>query len=255
MCGRFVSASSPEEIARYFDVEMIDDRARRVVADYNVAPSHDVLAIHEEADERHLSTFRWGLVPSWAEDPRIGSRMINARAETVATKPSFRAAFARRRCIIPADGFYEWVDDPMDRRRQPFFIHRSDHQPFAFAGLWETWRPRGGGVSTAEQPSLLDVSPCDEQDELRTCTIITTASRGPISRLHDRMPLMLDPDQWDVWLSPRNHDKDLLAGILTEGSSAMVTFHPVSKDVNSARSSGHQLTDATEITGSWVPRP
>lgn len=255
MCGRFVSASSPERIARYFDVTRIEDRARAMGADYNVAPTREVLAVNEEGDERVLGTFRWGLVPSWADDPRIGSRMINARAETVATKPSFRAAFVRRRCIVPADGFYEWIDDPDDRRRQPFFIHRADGEPLAFAGLWEIWRPDHHDASPSGQQTLLDAPDGVDGDGLRTCTIITTASRGPVARLHDRMPVMLDADQCDAWLSPQNHDRDMLSGILEEGSSAQVTFHPVSKEVNSTRSRGHQLAEPTELVGAWVPRP
>lgn len=255
MCGRFVSASSPEVIARFFDVDRIDPTATNTVANYNVAPTNEVLAVREDGGERHLGTLRWGLVPSWADDPRIGSRMINARAETVATKPSFRAAFARRRCIIPADGFYEWIDDPGDRRRQPFFIHRVDDRPFAFAGLWETWRPGRDGTTIDDQPGLLDVEADDGDEELRTCTIITTAARGPIARLHDRMPVMLDDDQWDQWLSTENHDKDMLSAILSDGSRSRITFHPVSKDVNNTRSRGHQLAGATELSGAWVPRP
>lgn len=254
MCGRFVSASSPEKIAGYFDVSRVEARAQAFSPDYNVAPTREVLAVSVDDEDRLLGMFRWGLVPSWADDPRIGSRMINARAETVATKPSFRAAFARRRCIIPADAFYEWIDDPTERRRQPFLIHRVDGEPFAFAGLWERWRPREEDSGVGRQATLLDPAGSDRPEELRTCTIITSASQGPIARLHDRMPVTLDPDQWDAWLSPDNDDKDLLSAILTDGSSAPVTFHPVSKDVNNTRSRGAQLADAIEVEGDWVPR-
>lgn len=254
MCGRFVSASPPDEIARYFDVDRIDDSVSHAVADYNVAPTNEVLVVDEERGERRLRTMRWGLVPSWADDPRIGSRMINARSETVGTKPSFRSAFVRRRCIIPADGFYEWTDDPGDRRRQPFFIHRVDGEPLAFAGLWETWRPRHENA-VVEQPRLLDVDDVDGDDLLTTCTIITTAAGGPISKLHDRMPVMLYQQSWDRWLSPENHDRDELLAILADEPPFRMTFHPVSKDVNSARSRGHQLMDTEPVEGDWVPRP
>lgn len=125
----------------------------------------------------------------------------------------------------------------------------------AFAGLWETWRPKGTAPTVEHQPRLIDLDDHGGDAELRTCTIITTAARGPISRLHDRMPAMLDADQWESWLSPENDDKDLLKAIISEGSSAAVTFHPVAKDVNSTRSRGYQLADRMEMSESWVPVP
>lgn len=227
MCGRFVASSSPEKIARYFDVQTVDEKLRDRSPNYNTAPTSSVMVVYDDGSTRRLAPFRWGLVPSWAKDPAIGSRMINARAEGVADKPSFRSAFTRRRCIVPADGFYEWTEDPNDKRKQPYYIHRPDGEPYAFAGLWEVWRPKD-----TRDP---------EVEPLRTCTIITTDANDKMSDLHDRMPAILPRETWDAWLSPQNHDKDLLGSFLVPASNEIISFHPVSKEVNNARSRGEQL--------------
>jgi len=140
MCGRFVSASPPDQIARYFDA--VPDGERTLEPSYNVAPSNDVYAVLSDGGVRKLETLHWGLVPFWAKDPSVGNRMINARAETLADKPAYRRAFRKRRCIIPADGFYEWQKIPGQKHKQPMFMHRADGEPMAFAGLWEVWRPK-----------------------------------------------------------------------------------------------------------------
>src|SRR5690606_25370196 len=139
---------------------------------------------------RRVDAFHWGLVPRWAKDPKIGSRMINARAETVAEKAAFRSALKKRRCSVPADGFYEWQKLAGRTAKQPFYIHRPDGEPYAFAGLWETWRgPDGTG-----------------DEVLRSCTIITTAPNSEMAKIHDRMPVILPPEAWDTWLDRDNED-------------------------------------------------
>ena len=161
VCGRFVSSSPPDEIARYFDVDETSEQALEHRANFNTAPTTDVFVVYRDGSTRRLDTFHWGLVPRWAKDLSIGNRMINARAETVATKPAFRHAFARKRCIVPVDGFYEWkAPPPGQKRKQPYFIHRPDGEPYAFAGLWEQWKGPG---------------PDGDEVTVRSTTIITGA--------------------------------------------------------------------------------
>src|SRR6478752_3997269 len=139
MCGRFVSSSPPDELARYFDVDQTSEQVLDQEPNFNTAPTNDIFVVYEDGSSRRLDAFRWGLVPRWAKDPSIGNRMINARAETVATKNAFKSALAKRRCIIPVDGFFEWKKIPGQKAKQPYFIQRPDGEPFAFAGLWEEW--------------------------------------------------------------------------------------------------------------------
>jgi putative SOS response-associated peptidase YedK len=213
VCGRFVSASQPDEIAKYFGADLGE---RLVEPSYNVAPTNDVYVVLETGETRRLDLLRWGLVPSWAKDPAIGSKMINARAETLATKPAFKRLFMRKRCIIPADGFFEWAKVPHQKKKQPMYIHRADGDRFAFAGLWEAWR----------DPERPDDPP------LRTCTIITGAANDAVAPVHDRMPVMLPPERWDEWLDPQQQDLDLLGTFLVPAPASLITMHPVSTDVN-----------------------
>ena len=210
MCGRFVLASPLSLIAETFSVGMtgvgVDLRPR-----YNIAPGQDVVAVVFEGENR-LTQFRWGLVPSWAKDPSIGARMINARAETVAEKPSFRAAFEKRRCLIAADGFYEWRRE--GQRKIPVYICRKSRKPFGFAGLYETW-----------------TSP--EGREVRTCTIITTEANELLRRVHDRMPVILPPESQALWLDPAMKDKPRLLALLGPYPADRMTAHDVSPRVNS----------------------
>jgi putative SOS response-associated peptidase YedK len=180
---------------------------------YNIAPTQPVAVIRQRGSARELSLMRWGLIPSWAKDPAIGSRMINARAETVATKPSFRAAFKRRRCLIPADGFYEWQKRD-GRTKQPFYIGLKDEQPFAFAGLWESWTAADGS-------------------EIESCTVITTAANDLLRELHDRMPVILDEDDYPRWLDPKPVSADNLQSLLHPFPSERMRFYPVNTVVNS----------------------
>lgn len=215
MCGRFVSMTDPEGLIRFFTVD--DRKADDLPASYNVAPTQEVYGIAEHRGARHLVTFRWGLLPSWAKDRKMMARLINARAESVGTKPAFRTALQRRRCLIPADGFYEW-HTPEGGDKTPHFVHDPGGRPLAFAGLWETWRDP------------------DDTDAplLRTTTIITTAASGTMTRLYHRMPVVLPPDRWDAWLDRDRTDGEQAEALLRDPIDAL-EHHPVSTDVNNVR--------------------
>ena len=225
VCGRFVSSSPPSELARYFGAEVAS--GVELATNFNVAPSSEVYVVYDDGAARCLDTFRWGLVPAWAKDPAIGSKMINARAETVATKNAFRQAFLRRRCVIPADGFYEWTKVPGHKRKQPWYITRPDGEPYAFAGLWERWRRPG----EANHASLV------------TCSIITGAANSKMAQLHNRMPILLAPSDWSRWLDPTQQDPDQLGQLLVPAPAQLVSFHPVSTAVNTASNQGPQLIE------------
>lgn len=221
MCGRFAVFSTPGDLARLFDVDEVatDPLPER----YNVAPTLDVYAIIEHAGERRLGTLRWGLVPGWSSDPRPGP--INARAETLDEKPSFREAFSRRRCLVPADGFYEWCTDPTTGVKTPYFIRRRDGAPMTFAGLWESWRPE------------------DDRDgeALYTCAIVTTAADGFLEDLHPRMPVVLDGDERSEWLDEDvRHTADLQHLLQPHGAEAFEAY-AVEPMVNDVRNDGPEL--------------
>lgn len=249
MCGRFVSASPPDEIARYFDAEAPPEALE---PSYNVAPTNDVYAVTAEGGIRRVEAYHWGLVPKWAKDPKIGSKMINARSETLATKNAYKAAFKRRRCIIPADGFYEWQKppegSPKKTPKQPHFIHRSDGERLAMAGLWEVWKgPRSSSDATAGDGEAegAEAAP-PPADELHSCTIITTAANETMAPLHDRMPVLLPESAWDEWLDPGNDDLDTLGKLLVPAPASLLTTRPVSTAVNSVRNKGEELIDPYE---------
>lgn len=228
MCGRFVSTSPPDEIATYFDAQAPTEAAQE--PNYNVAPTSDIYVVLEDGDVRVVAPHHWGLVPVWAKDPSLGGRMINARAETLADKSAFKAAFKRRRCIIPVDGFYEWQKVPGRKTKQPYFIHRPDEEPFAFAGLWEEWRG----------PSR------DGSQRLRSATIITTEANEAMAPVHDRMPVILPPSAWDAWLDPANDDLAGLGRLLVPAPPRIITMHPVSTDVGNVRNRGAHLLDPVD---------
>ena len=216
MCGRFVSATDTDGITRFL---VVDERqAPDLGPSYNVAPSQEVYAAAEHDDRRHLVTFKWGLVPGWAKDPKIGNRLINARSETAADKNSFSASFRKRRCLIPADGFYEWQRRE-DGSKVPHFIQRADGAPLALAGLWSVWR----------DPQAPDA------EALKTCTILTTPANEFMSSLHDRMPAILEPDSWDAWLDRGLDDVDPLRKLLVPADSRLLTGYAVSSEVNNPR--------------------
>jgi putative SOS response-associated peptidase YedK len=250
MCGRYASSRNVDDIVDDFEVEQIDVR-ERLEADYNVAPTKDVYAVlarspsqdRSAAPVRRLRVVRWGLVPSWAKDPAIGNKMINARVESVADKPAFTRAFAARRCLLPADGFYEWYETQQRTKagrpvKQPFFIHPADGSGIAMAGLYEIWR------DPSRQP--------DDPEAFRwTCTILTTQATDELGYIHDRMPLLVQPDQYAPWLDPRSADPQALLDVLvpalpTQGGALEAIA--VSTRVNDHRNNGPELLEplATE---------
>ena len=208
MCGRYTLKTPVEKLAEEFG---FDDSSVELPPNYNVAPTQGVAAVLEEDGRRRLEVLRWGLIPPWADDPQIGSRMINARAETAPEKPSFRRAFRERRCLIPADGFYEW--QRANGGKQPYYIHMKEARPFAFAGLWESWKEEGG-------------------PEIRSCTILTTKPNALAGEIHDRMPVILPTGSYDVWLDPEA-EKDELYGLLAPYPEDEMEAYPVSRYVNS----------------------
>ena len=207
MCGRFTLTTNLGAIAKRFGVSRF---LEEVGPRYNIAPTQTVIVVSDDGT-RHLTQMRWGLIPSWAKDPAIGNRMINARAETVATKPAFRVALRNRRCLIPADGFYEWT--PAGRRKQPVYIALKSRAPFAFAGLWEAW-----------------ISP--EGQEIKSCTIITTEANDLLKPIHDRMPVIVTQEAEAVWLDPTIQDPERLLPLLTPYPSEEMEAYPVSTKVN-----------------------
>lgn len=236
MCGRFVSSSPADQIARYFDVDRTSEEALAHEPDHNTAPTTDVLVVVEEDGARSLDCYRWGLVPGWADDLKVGNRMINARAESLAEKPAYRRAFARRRCLVPIDGFYEWqkVASSGTKRKQPWYVHRPDGEPYAVAGLWEQWR---GAL-----PGAGDDGGGGEEVTVRSMVIVTGEPNDAMARIHDRMPVILPPESWDEWLSPEQQDVAKLQRLLVPAPSALTAMHPVSTEVNNVRNNGEHLT-------------
>lgn len=214
MCGRFTRHSPIGTILEAFDARGIaGEAAGGIDPSYNVAPTQQVLAVLVEEGERRVALLRWGLIPSWAKDPSIGSKTINARGETVAEKPTFRAAFRHRRCLIVADGFFEWRREA-GGNKTPLYIRLKGGAPMAFAGLWERWAPPEGAA-------------------VRSCTIITTEANATMRAIHDRMPVILPPEAWDLWLDPKMTDPAVLKPLLRAIADDALETHPVSKAVNS----------------------
>ena len=214
MCGRFTNRFTWKELHERLDLigAPLNLRPR-----YNVAPSQDVAVARADDEGRTLSMLRWGLIPAWAKDPTIGHKLINARSETAAQKPSFRSAFRHRRCLIPADGFYEW--QRRGKTRQPWLFGLRDGAPMVFAGLWERWTVPAGATLNG---SLAERSP---GDAVETCTILTTAANGTVAPVHGRMPVILPSDAWDAWLA----GKEVALGPYPADA---MTAHPVSTHVN-----------------------
>ncbi|MGI9578603.1 MAG: SOS response-associated peptidase [Microthrixaceae bacterium] len=244
MCGRFVSSSGAEDIAKYFDVDEVSEQALDHESNFNTAPTTDVFVVYSDGSTRRLDTFHWGLVPRWAKDLRIGNKLINARAETVAEKPAFRSAYKKRRCILPVDGFYEWNKPEGAQRKQPWFIERPDGEPFAFAGLWEQWRGDPTGRSGETEGD--DGDTAENEVTVRSTTIITGSPNDKMAQIHHRMPVMLPASDWQAWLDPET-DPDDLVGLLVPAPSELITFHPVSTEVNNVRNKGEALTAEIDL--------
>ena len=221
MCGRYVVKSTPQRLRQTFGVVEPDSAITETWRPrYNLAPQQEAPVIRLIEGRRRLDLLRWGLLPSWAKDPTLGQRLINARSETVAEKPAFRAAFRSRRCIVPADGFYEWQQQPSGK--QPFYIHRLDGELLAMAGLWELWMPPG------------------EAQALLTFTILTTQANAWMRPLHDRMPVLLEAEGVARWLDPTAKAADLQA-LLQPSEDGVLTAYPVSKAVGNVRQEGEVL--------------
>ena len=227
MCGRFTLRSPANALAKLFELS----EEPLLVPRYNIAPTQPVALVRMNAQmgQREWALTRWGLIPSWSKDPAIGARMINARSETVSEKPSFRAPFKRRRCLVPADGFYEWRK--MDGRKQPYYIGMADESPFAIAGLWEYWEGADGSA-------------------LETCTLLTTDANELISGLHNRMPVIIEREDFDFWLgSGRDDDREhlsMLRHLLRPYPSEPMRVRAVSTYVNSPRNEGEECIMALD---------
>lgn len=264
MCGRYASARKRTELTEEFAVAR-DRVTEPLEPDYNVAPTKRVYAVLTRASRaggehgragapaadggrgagasRELRVVRWGLVPSWAKDRSAGSRMINARAETVATKPAFRRAFARRRCLLPADGYYEWQQPgSAGGAKQPYFISRADGGPLAFAGLYELWRDRSLPAG-------------DERSWLWTATIITASAPDELGQIHDRMPMIIQRAHWAAWLDPGADDPAGLMPLLAPAAAEGLTTVPVSTAVNSVRNNGPGLLEPVQPGHPRQPGP
>jgi putative SOS response-associated peptidase YedK len=263
MCGRYASTKAPTDLAEEFTaVDAVTEKAGEPKApDYNVAPTRDVVAVVQrhprdaegtpdpDTTERSLRLVRWGLVPSWAKDPSAGARMINARSETAAEKPAFRRALAARRCLLPADGWYEWQRRAATKdhkaSKQPYFTRYADGHSLAMAGLWEFWKPKEG--------ELLEKYP----HGLVTATVLTTEAVGPLAQVHDRMPLVLPADAWAAWLDPDTDAKneDVQRWLAPPSLDLVRTLEivPVSDKVNSVKNNSAELLE--EIDPSQVEEP
>ncbi len=224
MCGRFTLAVAGEQLALRFNL----DEAPILEARYNIAPTQLVVMIRQDDGRRVVELARWGLIPSWSKDASAGARMINARAETVGDKPAFRAAFRQRRCLIPADGFYEWQASVGGK--QPYYARLATGEPFAMAGLWERWQAPDGAW-------------------IQSCTIITTTANEILLPLHDRMPAILAPEHYCLWLDPTIRDPGPLQALLGPYPAERMRVYPVGKAVNSARNEGPGLIKPLETGG------
>jgi putative SOS response-associated peptidase YedK len=261
MCGRYASSRRPDDLVEEFRID--ESKVKETLApDYNVAPTKPVYAVLErpphdrgedsaerpegEHAQRQLRVLTWGLVPFWAKDPAIGNKMINARMETVHQKPAYKRAFAQRRCLLPADGYYEWYPTEQKTKagkplKQPFFIHRADGGPLAMAGLYEIWR----------DPTRDD----DDPNRFRwTCTVLTTQAEDELGRIHDRMPLLVEPERYADWLDPTRSEPDDLRSLLVPAAPGRLEAYPVSTAVNSVRNNGPELVAPLDVEPERDPR-
>jgi putative SOS response-associated peptidase YedK len=227
MCGRYASTRGRQELIDLFDIDQAE--IGEIEPDYNVAPTKPVPVILSR-DVRELHLARWGLVPFWAKDPSIGARMINARLETAHEKPAFRRAFAKRRCLVPADGYYEW-ETLEGGTKQPHFIRPADGGVLAMAGLYEIWRP-------------------NSDETLLTCTVITTEATDDVGRIHERMPMLVEPGRFGAWLDPALTGPEEVRSLLIPAAAGSLVSHAVSTAVNKVRNNGPELVKALPEMGS-----
>jgi len=223
MCGRFAFYSPHEAVVRLFGVAAAPEIEPR----WNIAPTQFIATVREAGGPREVAMLHWGLVPSWAKEKSIGARMINARSETLGEKPSFRNAFRRRRCLILADGYYEWQRS--GAVKQPYFIAFDDGQPFGMAGLWERWRDPATG------------------EPLESCCIVTTAPAASVAHVHDRMPVIVPPGAFSEWLDPKNEATDRLARLFEPCPRPDLRARPVNRRVNDARNQGPELIEQVRV--------
>jgi putative SOS response-associated peptidase YedK len=228
MCGRYTVIASPEAIRALFRYQEQPNFPPR----YNIAPTQPIAIVRLVDGKRQFALVRWGLLPSWVKDPKTFTLLINARGESSAEKPAFRAAMKRRRCLIPADGFYEW--QALGARKQPFFIRAKSGAPFAFAGLWETWTGPNG-------------------EELETAAIVTTRANRTLSPIHDRMPVVVPPDAFDLWLDCAHVDATTAAAVIAPAPEGLFEAFPVSTDVNRTANDNPKLVEP--VAASAEPEP
>jgi len=231
MCGRYVAATPPDQLAEYFDAsdhDVLTSNPQIHSSRYNVAPTQHCTVVLQRDGERQLAMLRWGLVPFWARDPSVGARMINARVETVASKPAFKQAVSRRRCLVAADGYYEWKKLLGRKDKQPMFLHRDSGSPLAFAGLWERWR---------EPTNHPDASPMVRE----TFTILTQPAEASIADIHDRMPVIVPQHGWGDWLDPTQTDPHQALASRETWTPEQLVAHPVSTEVNKVANDGAHL--------------
>jgi putative SOS response-associated peptidase YedK len=222
MCGRFALRTPPKSLAKAFGVEEVPEYEAR----FNIAPKQTIASVHQTPDGREMKFLRWGLVPSWAKDASMSAKLMNARSETITEKPSFREAFKRRRCLIPSDGFYEWAR--AGGKKQPYFFRLRDEQPFGFAGLWDQWQGGDGAV-------------------IESCTILTTEANDVLRPVHDRMPVIIHPEDYELWLDDDERKNELRRDLLQPFPAEEMLGHPVSTLVNSTRNQGTDLVAQVPI--------
>ena len=230
MCGRYTVTATPEVLRALFGYAEQPNFPPR----YNVAPTQPIAVVRLMNGKRQFALVRWGLLPSWGKDPKAFSLLINARGETVNEKPAYKAAMRRRRCLIPADGFYEWK--ALGNRKQPYYIRAKSGEPFAFAGLWETWTGPNG-------------------EELETAAIVTTAANRTLAPIHDRMPVVIAPDQFDLWLGNRDEDTTAASALIKPAPNELLETYPVRSDVNRVANDNPRLIEpSAEIAAEPKPK-
>ncbi len=231
MCGRFTSVTPPDELARLFETPTPSPDVVEHSPNYNVAPTTRILGVAVDREgTRRIGRFQWGLVPSWAKDASGSARLINARSESIFEKPSFRHLVPTRRCIVPMDGFYEWrtihdVPPPARAPKEPIYVTRADGRPLAVAGIWSSWRSD------------------EESAWLHTCCLVTTRANATIESIHDRMPVILEADDWTSWLDPANSDRREIEALMRPADPDVVVVRRVSTRVNSVRNNDPSLLD------------